>query len=239
MQTFKFNNVNIRFFSIDQDIYFVTTDANKAFGFKGNNTLLDISSVNIDTLVVTYRNRIPLQVDSINELAKGVLVVLLPELIRAVIRSNKPNLENLADIFVQLAAQGFMASRVQSDQKILPPATDTDRISKMALAAANHYKSDELPQDRIAMDGWETVTEMLIRLGEDPNKENLETMIHNPHFRFWVNRQMPDFYRGLTGENPPIVKRKEGSGFCYPPSNLKFVQLYLSHWIANNGRVRK
>lgn len=105
MESFKFNNVDVRFFDCGDGVYFLTNDANLAFGFKGDNTRLDKLSVRLDVVAESM-----LHTFSAENLAKNTLAILLPELIKGVVKSSNPELERLGDVFVQMAAKGFMAA---------------------------------------------------------------------------------------------------------------------------------
>jgi hypothetical protein len=232
MQSFKFNNVDVRFFSIDDDVYFVTSDSNDAFGFAGQNTRLDRLSVQVDTLAKDTD-----RILSIENLAKNTLVILLSELIKGIIRFNSPELENLSNVFVQMSAKGFMQSFAPIDRPMLPPTSDNDRVQKLAGSVAGRNLGGK-GQDLIDLPDWQTVTQMLGDLGESIEDEN--SLAKNDEFRFWINRNMSDIYRAQFGEEPPTVDRKitkeaKTRAYGYPPSFFGLVKLFLSEWINRRG----
>jgi hypothetical protein len=49
MNTFQLNGYSVRYFQEEDITYLVTSDANDAFGFKGDNTLLDKVSISVST----------------------------------------------------------------------------------------------------------------------------------------------------------------------------------------------
>jgi hypothetical protein len=100
----------------------------------------------------------------------------------------------------------------------------------MAKAVCKRYSGLEVPQDKLNLPGWLTVTEMLISLGEDPDKDS-GSLIHDCQFRYWINRQVSDVYRAQYGEEAPTVQRQKGSGYCYPASFFGLVKLYRSNWL--------
>jgi prophage antirepressor-like protein len=52
IEKFTLNGIEVRFIAIDNDVWFVTSDANKAFGFEGETTALDKVSVRVDRLPI-------------------------------------------------------------------------------------------------------------------------------------------------------------------------------------------
>lgn len=231
MQTFQLNGQSVRFSQAGDSTYLITSDANKAFGFKGENTLLDIPSVRLDSLTECRKPML-----STENLAKNTLVIELKNLLLAILRSNKSEMENMQDILSQQLAKAFAQNfGMQANQPMLAPISDTHRIAQLATAsAARHQKgSDDAPANKIDLPGWLTVTEMLISAGEDENEET--GLLKNDFFRFWINRQMSDVYRAQHGEEPPTVSRKKGKGYCYPPSFIGLVNLYRSNWLLDQG----
>jgi hypothetical protein len=224
MQSFQLNGQTIRFFEDDDTIYLLTDDTNKAFGFKGENTALD----NVSQQLKHIRNHESFITS--NQLQINTLVIELKNMLEVVIRSTKPELKNIQDIFSQILAVGFIQNFASTiELQALPPATDEQRVDLMSQAAKKRYQDIEVPQDKIDLPGWLTITEMLIDIGEDPDK-NSDSLIHDLQFRFWLNRQIADIYRAQCGEEPPTVQRHKGSGYCYPPSFLGLVRLYRSNW---------
>ncbi len=112
----------------------------------------------------------------------------------------------------------------------LPPVSDTERVDNMATAVCKRYHGSDIPQDKVNLPDWLTVTEMLINLGEDADKDS-GSLVHDHQFRFWINRQMSDVYRAQMGEEAPTVQRQKGSGYCYPASFFGLVKLYRSNWL--------
>jgi hypothetical protein len=224
MQSFQLNGQTVRFFETNETIYLITADANKAFGFEGDNTALDNVSRSIRE---TFPDGFIIQLDNLPD---RTLTVEFKELVRVIIRSSKPELISTQDLFCQMVVntftQGFGTTQ---ELQALPPATDEQRVDLMSQAAKKRYQDIEVPQDKIDLPGWLTITEMLIDIGEDPDK-NSDSLIHDLQFRFWLNRQIADIYRAQCGEEPPTVQRHKGSGYCYPPSFLGLVRLYRSNW---------
>jgi hypothetical protein len=229
MQTFRLNNFDVRFFQIEETIYLITSDTNKAFGFAGDNTAINNASESLSSVKVS---RIIHEsfMDDLENLPDRTLVIELPNLLGVITRSSKPELKNMQAIFNQLLAKSFARNfGISNDRKALPPTSDTDRIEKLATAARLRYQDDQVPVDKTHLPGWLTVTEILIELGEDPSAES--SLINSDRFRFWINRNISDIYRAQHGEEPPIVSRKKGSGYCYPPSFSGLVELYRSNWL--------
>ncbi len=226
MQSFQLNGQTIRFFEANETIYLITADAKKAFGFVGESTTLDNVSSSIHEI---FMDAIALHE---NNLPKNTLVLEFKELVRVVIRSSKPELISTQDLFCQMVVntftQGFGTTQ---ELQALPPATDEERVDLMSQASRKRYRdiNMDIPQDKIDLPGWLTITEMLTDLGEDPGKDS-DSLIHDLQFRFWLNRQIADIYRAQWGEEPPTVNRHKGSGYCYPPSFLGLVRLYRSNW---------
>ena len=203
MQSFQLNNKSVRFIEVDNVVYFVTADVNKAFGFGGQNTLFDKMSHSCGDI-----KPIPTI-----ELPKTTLLIELKDMLLATIRSNKPELKNMQDILSQMLASAFFANfGLQTERDALPPVSDIDRVDLMAKAVCKRYQYTEVPQDKVNLPDWLTVTEMLINLGEDPDKDS-GSLVHDNQFRFWINRQMSDVYRAQMGEEAPTVQRHKGSGF--------------------------
>jgi hypothetical protein len=224
MQSFQLNGQTIRFFEANETIYLITADANKAFGFEGNNTALDNVSRSIRE---TFIDEFILQFDNLPD---RTLTVEFKELVRVVIRSSKPELISTQDLFCQMVVNTFTQEiGTKIEAQALPPATDEQRVDLMSQASRKRYQDIEVPQDKIDLPGWLTITEMLTNLGEDPAKDS-DSLIHDLQFRFWLNRQIADIYRAQWGEEPPTVNRHKGSGYCYPPSFLGLVRLYRSNW---------
>jgi hypothetical protein len=228
MQTFRLNNSDVRFFQREETIYLITSDTNQAFGFEGENTAFDNAS---ELLGKVFSNETFIR--DPHDLPDRTRLIELSKLVGVISRSNKPELLNTQDIFNQIVAKSFVQSfGISNDRKALPPISDTDRIGKLATAARSRYKIDQddsPPIDKTNLPGWLTVTETLLELGEDPNEES--SLINHDRFRFWINRQISDIYRAQHGEEPPIVSRKKGSGYCYPPSFSGLVELYRSNWL--------
>jgi hypothetical protein len=229
MQTFQLNGQTVRFFQQGETTYLVTSDANKAFGFSGDQTAIDKASESLSSVKVSLVINETFM-DDLGNLPDRMLVIELPNLLGVITRSSKPELKNMQGIFNQLLAKSFAQNfGMQQNRPMLPAVTDDVRLKRMAGAVSNRDFSDKEPQDKINYPRWATVTEMLIELGEDPSDEN--SILVNLTFRSWLSRHMSDLYRSRTGEEPPIVKRKKSSGFCYPPSFLEQVELYRSTWL--------
>jgi hypothetical protein len=236
MQSFQLNNKAVRFFQANETIYLITADVNKALGFRGKNTALDESSMLLSSLYISeYESFI---------LSKGIhaysLVIEFKYLVRVVIRSSKSALAEIQDLFCQMVVNGFGFNTTEEPQSkaALPQGSTGDRVRNMSTALRNRYQGIEAPQDLINLPGWLTVTEMLINLGEDPAKES-GSLIRDLQFRFWVNRQMADIYRGENAQEPPSVSRNKGKGFCYAPSYFKHVQAFRSIWLGLSQGERK
>jgi hypothetical protein len=230
MNTFPLNGYNVRFFQLEETTYLVTADANKAFGFDGKNTSIDEASITVAD-VPKYETFILDTSNGLETLSSRASVIELPNLLGVISRSNKPELKNMQGIMNQLLAKAFAQNfGMQKNQPLLPAVSDDVRVAKMAEAASSRKFEDKEPQDKINYPGWSTITEMLTELGEDSTDEN--SLIVDSKFRFWMNRQISDLYRAQFGEEPPVVKRKKGSGFCYPPSYLAQVELYRSTWLG-------
>jgi hypothetical protein len=230
MQKFNYNGHDIRFFTAGDDVYFITSDVNKGFGFSGENTLADRISQRLENLAIHISN-----MGSTEQLQKNTLVLQTKDLVEAIVRSTKqdPHIRNLSDVFIQMAATAFNASFTQSPERpALPAATDYDRVENLASASSKH-DPDKLPQNLELMEGWQTITEVLTKLGEDPESEF--SLLNDDRFRFWINRQMADIYRAQNREEPPIVSRGKAKGYCYPDSFVGLVRLYRSNWLADNS----
>jgi hypothetical protein len=230
MQKFSYNAQEIRFFEAGDDVYFVTADVNRAFGFSGENTLADRISQRLEDLAKHISD-----MDSTEQLQKNTLVLQTGDLVRAIIRSSKsdPHIHNIKDALIEMAASAFKKSFTQPPERLaLPAATDHDRVEKLATASRNH-NPDKPPQNLELMDGWNTITETLTELGEDPKEE--ASLINDARFRFWINRQIADIYRAQKGEEPPIARRKKGKGYVYPPLFHGLVRLYRSNWLIDNS----
>jgi hypothetical protein len=229
MQTFQLNGQAVRFFEISDAIYLVTSDANKAFGFDGENTAIDNISKWAGE-VPKHESFMFSTNDGLENLSGRTLVIELKDLLKVLIRSNKTELETLQDALMQQLAKAFAQNfGMQSDRPMLPPVSDTDRVGKLASAAASRFRDTEEPTDKVKLPNWSTVTEMLAALGESPEDEN--SLVKNERFRFWINRQISDIYRAQHGQEPPLVSRGKTGGYCYPPSFAGLVQLYRSQWL--------
>jgi hypothetical protein len=227
MQKFKHNGQDIRFFENGEDVYFVTADANRAFGFSGQNTSIDNVSVNVDTLAVEDRISSLNQSDGIEGLQRGILVLTLPNLITAVIRSNKPNTQSLADIFVQMAAKSFMTPLTHPpERKALPAATDSERAGNLAKAIKG--RKLKLSRTRVDSSDWQTAQELFTQAAKAIGAIYLRKD-NGLHYGF--NRHIADFYRQRSGEDPPSVRRKGTAGFCYPAIFESIARAYLTTWV--------
>jgi hypothetical protein len=225
MQSFQLNDQTVRFFEANETIYLITADANKAFGFDGDNTALDNVSRSIRE---TFTDGFILQIDNLPD---RTLTVEFKELVRVIIRSSKSELSVTQDLFCQIVVNAFTQDfEIDKQQAALPPVTDEERVNLMSQAVKKRYQDIDTPQDKIDLPGWLTVTEILTNLGEDSAKNSC-SLIHNLQFRFWLNRQIADIYRAQLGEEPPVVQRHKGSGYCYPPSFFGLVKLYRSNWM--------
>jgi hypothetical protein len=230
MNTFQFNGHSVRSFQIQDASYFITSDANDAFGFMGDNTALDKVSIPISTAKALHSHMDEPTLD-LENLPDRMLVIERHKALISVIRSNRTELAAIADIFGQILSKAFAQNfGIHRNQRMLPEVSDDVRVAKMAEAASSRKFDDKEPQDKINFPGWSTISEMLVELGEDPANEN--SLAVDSTFRFWLNRQLSDLYRAQSGEEPPVVKRKKGSGFCYPPSFLAQVELYRSTWLG-------
>lgn len=138
--------------------------------------------------------------------------------------------ETLTAIGARTLFQSIVGWEAKPEQKVLTPHSDIDRIDLMSHAVCKRYQGVEAPQDKLNLPGWLTVTEMLIELGENPDKDS-GSLIHDMKFRFWINRQLADVYRAQYGEEAPVVNRSKGSGYCYPHSFNGLARLYRSNWI--------
>jgi hypothetical protein len=230
MNTFQLNGYSVRYFQEEDITYLVTSDANDAFGFKGDNTLLDKASISVSTAKALHSHMDKPTLDFKN-LPDRTLVIERYKALISVMRSNRSELSEITDVFGQILDKAFAENfGMQSSRPRLPAVSDDVRVAKMAEAASSRRLEDKEPQDKINYPGWSTITEMLMELGEDPSDEN--SLIVDSKFRFWLNRQLSDLYRAQSGEEPPMVKRKKGSGYCYPPSFLAQVELYRSTWLG-------
>ncbi len=102
MKTFQLNDHSVRFFQFDETIYLITSDANQAFDFPGQNTALDNVSVRLDELPKDESF-----IFSPENLAKNTRTIELKNLLRVIVRSSKSELENIQDILMQLLAKAF------------------------------------------------------------------------------------------------------------------------------------
>jgi hypothetical protein len=230
MNEFQLNGYSVRFFQLEKNTYLVTADANKAFGFDGKNTSINEASISVAD-VPKYESFILDASNGLETLSTRASVIELPSLPGVISRSNKPEPKNMQGIMMQLLAKSFAQNfGMQPNRPMLPAVSDDVRVAKMAGAASSRKIEDKEPQDKINYPGWSTITEMLTGIGEDPSDE--DSLIVDSRFRFWLNRQLSDLYRAQSGEEPPVVKRKKGAGFCYPPSFLAQVELYRSTWLG-------
>jgi prophage antirepressor-like protein len=85
LNTFNLNGHSCRFLAAMDDVWFVTTDANNAFSFKGKNTLIDLKSIRLEELL-RDRSSIP------DGLRDDTLMISLPNLFEAIGRSSKADL---------------------------------------------------------------------------------------------------------------------------------------------------
>jgi hypothetical protein len=105
MNSFEFNGDYIRFFEIGNDAYFVTSDANDACGFKGNDTLLDKMSMPIATVLNTEMDE---HIPDLDFLPGRTLVIEKHKAFIAVARSSNPETPNRLlhpEILVAIANQ--------------------------------------------------------------------------------------------------------------------------------------
>jgi hypothetical protein len=105
MNSFEFNGVYIRFFESGNYTYFVTSDANDACGFKGNDTLLDKMSMPIATVLNTEMDK---YIPSLDFLSGRTLVIEKHKAFIAVARSSNPETPNRLlhpEILVAIANQ--------------------------------------------------------------------------------------------------------------------------------------
>lgn len=229
MQSFKFSNVNVRFFEGGDDVYFITSDANDAFGFKGDGTLLDKLSVKLDTLAEIIISKVSAQ-----NLAKSTLLILLPELIKGIVRSNNANLENLTSIFAQLAAKGFMAARIQKDQPLLPAVSVTDRMANSAISVKRSITDRKKARARSEFMGWNTPRGIVYKLIPAPNKQR--TYLNDKKLMWGLRTTLAAELVATTGMKPPTVNsyncKSRGQGF--PPDYEDFAIAYLRAW-ENGG----
>jgi hypothetical protein len=229
MQTFQLNGQTVRFFKMSDAIYLIASDANKAFGFDGNDTALNKTSESIGSMKLSWTITESFG-GEVENLPDRTLVIELKNLLKVLVRSNKTELETLQDALMQQLAKAFAQNfGIQSDRPMLPPVSDTDRVGKLASAAASRFRDTEEPTDKVKLPDWSTVTEMLAAIGESPEDEN--SLVKNEKFRFWINRQISDIYRAQHGQEPPLVSRGKTGGYCYPPSFAGLVQLYRSQWL--------
>jgi hypothetical protein len=230
MNSFKYNGVDVRLIEISaQEIYFVTSDANDAFGFAGQNTRLDKLSVRLDSLSKDMN-----YILSTEPLAKNTLVILLSDLVKGIVKSGDDDLASLGDALVQMASHRFTEVYLnQKDRPMLPAVSDHVRLERTAGVTASKYYSphaDE-PVNRIDLPGWMTVTEMLAQI--DPRDE--DSIIKGSHFRYWANTRFAEKYREIHSNEPPRNKR----GTClYPPSFLGLVGQYVAEWLKTRDSIR-
>jgi hypothetical protein len=160
MQHLSFNGFDVRFFQISDAVYLITADVNKAFGFIGENTSADNASMSLHEIDMG----IPISWED-NKLPMNTLVIEFVKLIRVVIRSTKPEALATSEALVQMLTKAFFQNLSKpTNIPALPAATDTDRVQKLATAAANRYQPSDIPKDTINLPGWLTVSEMLIEL---------------------------------------------------------------------------
>jgi hypothetical protein len=223
MESFKFNNVKIRFFERGDDVYYVTSDSNNAFGFKGDNTLLDRLSVQLDSLSKSIDHTF-----SPENLAKNTLVILLPELIKGVVRSK--DRENLANTFVQMAANGFMTARVQKNQPLLPAVSDTDRMSN--VAASVHRSCGVTKKIKASGEFLNWTTALGLLSAAVPDMEEFESYRYSRKFMRGLSVALANEYRSTQGKTPPTIrsKRPKSVGFGYPQAYEKLVIAFIDGW---------
>ena len=224
MEQFNLNGQAVRFFTIDQSIYLITNDANKAFGFAGENTALDNISAPLSRITI-HENLMDATNDGTENLSDRVLVIELKSLLRAIIRSRKPEMEAMQDIFTQQLAKSFIQNfGVRSEQNVLPPATDHERAER--LATATHRRINCPPKLKsISTGGWKTLRELLIDIDQ-------KRVSQDRNLLYWLSHHLPDMYRAEQGEDPPSVRRKGPRGYCYPATFKSLVRTYISSWEA-------
>lgn len=223
MEQFNLNDQTVRFFTIAETIYLITSDANKAFGFAGDNTALDNISAPL--------SRIPISdiftdatSDGIGNLPDRTLAIKLESLLFTIIRSRKPEMEAMQDVLTQQLAKSFIQNfGMRSEQKALPPATDHERTAK--LATATHRRVQLLKKNKVDTTGWNTLRELLIDIDR-------KRLLQDPHLSYWLSHHLPDIYRSQHGEDPPSVRRKGTRGYCYPATFKSLVRTYVSSWEA-------
>ncbi len=139
MNQFSLNGQPIRYFSHDGDIWFVTSDANKAFNFSGETTSLDKVSIQAKDLAIheTFMD---------SDLTKDALLISIPDLFKVLGRSTKPDLSAIRDQIFGMAAQ-HLAQQLQPQRLALPSAdTQVDHLAG-AVAKRTYASRDpvELP----------------------------------------------------------------------------------------------
>ncbi len=227
MEQFNLNGQAVRFFTINQIIYLITSEANKAFGFAGDNTALDnisapLSRIPISDIFTDATN------DGIKNLSDRTLVIELKSLLLAIIRSRKPEMEAMQDIFTQQLAKSFVQNfGMRSEQKALPPATDHERAEK--LATATHRRILAFPKTHVDTSEWSTLRELLIDIAKEFTRKGL---LQDRNLSYWLSHHLPDVYRAQFGEDPPSVRRKGTRGYCYPAVFRGLTRTYVSSWEA-------
>ena len=222
MHTFNLNGQPIRYFSHDDEIWFVTTDANKAFDFKGENTLLDRNSINVKDLM-THSSNMESDYFRSENIPETGLVISIVGLFNSISLSRKSDLKTMQ---IQIAGLAAMQVKQQlTPNRLALPSADM-QVNNLAGAVAK--RRDKVPTDLINLPGWLTVTEMLHQLGETVEDE--DSLNHDSRFRHWINRHLSDLYRAQCGEEPPTVSRKHGTGYCYPGEFITTAKRYLKQW---------
>jgi hypothetical protein len=164
-------------------------------------------------------------------LKKDTLLISLNDVMKCIGRASVSKFGNLQSLIFGLAGSAFIAQyNLRPNRLALPPTSDSDRIDKMAGATKARYSE---PQDKVNMPGWLTISEMLEELGESWDDD--DTLLKDSRFRFWINRQLSDIYRGQIGEEPPTVRRNHRKAYCYPSEFLPLIGQYRDKWLVEGG----
>jgi hypothetical protein len=225
VQSFKFNHTNIRFFESGDRVWFVTSDANNGFGFAGQNTRLDRLSIQLKDLAKDTD-----YILSLENLAKNTLVISLPDLIEGIIKFDSPELKGLGKMFVQLAADGFMAARVKRDRPILLPMPSDKRMMNSAISAKLQTTDQKKRRRRGEFAGWNTAKGLVCKLISEPGRRR--AYLNDNKCMYRLRTALTAEYAATTGEKPPKVKSYncKSQGLGYPPAYEALAKAYLLAW---------